>query len=207
MVIKMKQYNDTIYAILGILTTDCRSGYAIKQLIDRSLTHFWKISYGQIYPTLKLLVEEELATITTSAQQGKPDRHEYELTAKGRSVLHEWLEQPIKQIPVERNEVLLKLFFGSHQSRQQSIALVQDYKQKLEARLQTYLNIEQSILQFAKQHQKSTVQTPDADIQQRHMNQQQDEMFWLITLDYGKRTTIAAIEWCISTLEQFSTME
>ncbi|GIP18680.1 hypothetical protein J40TS1_43220 [Paenibacillus montaniterrae] len=177
----MTKYNHTTYAILGILTTDCRSGYSIKQLIDQSLTHFWKISYGQIYPTLKLLVEDGLATITTSVQQGKPDRNEYELTEKGKQTLRQWLEQPIEQIPVERNEVLLKLFFGSHQSKQHSIQIVEDYKQKLEARLQTYLGIEQTIKSYP--------------------TQQEDVKFWLITLDYGKRTTVAGIEWCSHTLE------
>lgn len=173
----MKNYNDTTYAILGILTTSCRSGYAIKQLIDRSLTHFWKISYGQIYPTLKLITEEGLATIATSSQAGKPDRNEYELTVKGRDVLRQWLEQPIKQIPVERNEVLLKLFFGNHQSRQQTISMLQEYKTKLEERYATYEAIEQSI----------TIQATD---------EEKDAQYWLLTLDYGKRTTIAAIEWC-----------
>jgi len=180
-------YNDTTYAILGILTTNCRSGYAIKQLIDRSLNHFWKISYGQIYPTLKLIVAEQLATIKTSSQQGRPDRHEYELTDKGWSVLKHWLEQPLVQPPLERNEVLLKLFFGNHQSQQHSIAIIEDYRNKLEARLQTYCNIEQSILPMA--------------------TSERDAKYWLITIDYGKRTTIAAIEWCSHTLQQLSSLE
>ncbi|MCM3633325.1 MULTISPECIES: PadR family transcriptional regulator [Paenibacillus] len=184
----MKNYNDTTYAILGILTTSCRSGYAIKQLIDQSLTHFWKISYGQIYPTLKLITEEGLATIQSSSQPGKPDRNEYELTDKGKEVLREWLEQPIKQISVERNEVLLKLFFGSHQSKQHTIRTLQDYKNKLEDRYATYVGIEQSITAHA-------------------TDEEQDVQYWLLTLDYGKRTTIAAIEWCEHALLQFNQME
>ncbi len=107
----MSKYNDTTYAILGILTTSCRSGYAIKQFIDQSLTHFWKISYGQIYPALKLITEEGLAELQTHQQPGKPDRHDYILTDKGKDVLKSWLEQPVVQMPFERNEVLLKLFF------------------------------------------------------------------------------------------------
>lgn len=181
----MTSYNDTTYAILGILTTSCRSGYAIKQLIDRSLTHFWKISYGQIYPTLKLITEEGLATIQTSSQTGKPDRNEYELTDKGKEVLQEWLEQPIKQIPVERNEVLLKLFFGSHQSQQQTIRTLQEYKVKLEERYATYVGIEHSIIEHDTQEDN-------------------DAQYWLLTLDYGKRTTVAAIEWCEHALLQFN---
>ena len=112
----MTNYNDTTYAILGILTTECKSGYAIKQFIDQSLNHFWKISYGQLYPTLKLLVQEELAEVHKSTNPGKPDKNEYYLTSKGRDVLKCWLEQPIKQLPIERNEILLKLFLVRHQS-------------------------------------------------------------------------------------------
>ena len=73
----MKKYNDTTYALLGILTTEHRSGYDIKQFMDKSLNHFWKISYGQIYPTLKRLTEEGLAVVETTSQEGKPERKEY----------------------------------------------------------------------------------------------------------------------------------
>ena len=134
-VIQLKKYNHTTYAVLGILTTDCKSGYAIKQFIDQSLNHFWKISYGQIYPTLKLIVEEELATVRTSSEKGKPSSNEYNLTSKGRETLKDWLEKPIEQVPVERNEILLKLFFGRHQSKENIVLHLEDYKQKLEAAL------------------------------------------------------------------------
>ncbi|MFC4558406.1 PadR family transcriptional regulator [Virgibacillus kekensis] len=183
----MKKYNHTTYAILGILTTGCRSGYAIKQLIDNSLKHFWKISYGQIYPTLKLIVEEELATVRSSAQEGKPVRKEYYLTPKGEEALRDWLEKPIEQAPVERNEMLLKLFFGRHQSKESTLLHLNDYKKKLENRYQTYSSIEQMI---------ST-----------HEQNQQDATYWLFTLDYGKRITKAAIDWCESTIKQISNWE
>lgn len=179
----LKKYNHTTYAILGILTTDCRSGYAIKQLIDQSLNHFWKISYGQIYPTLKLIVMEELATVRTLSHKSKPDRHEYYLTLKGKETLRNWLEKPIEHVPIERNEILLKLFFGSHQSKENTIVQLEEYKQKLEARYHTYINIEQAIT--------------------TNKHNGEDARYWLFTLDYGKRITKAAIEWCTFTLEQF----
>ncbi|MBD8070165.1 PadR family transcriptional regulator [Bacillus sp. PS06] len=182
----MKHYNDTTYAILGILTTECKSGYAIKQFIDQSLNHFWKISYGQIYPILKLLVQEELAEVRTSTSQGKLDRNrnEYYLTSKGIEVLKNWLEQPIAQVPTERNEILLKLFFGRYQAQEHKESLLENYKHELENRYQTYLSIEQAILK----HQ--------------HNDNEEDSLYWLLTLDYGKRTTKAAIEWCGSALEK-----
>ncbi|MBO0992696.1 PadR family transcriptional regulator [Bacillus sp. SD088] len=179
----MKKYNHTTYAILGILTTGCRSGYAIKQLIDQSLNHFWKISYGQIYPTLKLIVEEELAVVQTLSERGKPERNEYFLTDKGKAVLKNWLETPIEQIPVERNEVLLKLFFGRHQSKENTLLQLEDYQQKLVERYQLYQNIEKMI-----------TSTP---------HNTEDVTYWLFTLDYGKRVTNAAIDWCDATKEHF----
>ncbi|MFD1416063.1 PadR family transcriptional regulator [Oceanobacillus jeddahense] len=178
----MKKYNDTTYAILGILTTNCRSGYEIKQFIDNSLNHFWKISYGQIYPTLKKLEQEELATIQAASREGKPDRKEYFLTEKGKEVLKDWLEQPLKQLPIERNEVLLKLFFGRHQTEEQSLFLLEDYKQKLENLYQTYEGIEEGIA--------------------RYNNNHSDAKYWLFTLDYGKRVTGAAIAWCDETIKE-----
>lgn len=186
-VILLKNYNHTTYAILGILTTDCRSGYAIKQLIDQSLNHFWKISYGQIYPTLKLIVDEGLATVSTSAAESKPGKNEYTLTSKGEEVLKNWLEEPIEQIPIERNEVLLKLFFGRHQSTEITLAQLQEYKQKLETRYATYMSIEHYI-------------TADKD-------KGEDTSYWLFTLDFGKRVTQAAIDWCTFTLEQLKKEE
>lgn len=179
---KMKNYNHTTYAILGILTTECKTGYAIKQLIDKSLNHFWKISYGQIYPTLKIIVQEGLAEVKTASTDGKPDRQEYFLTLKGIEVLKNWLEQPSEQIPSERNEILLKLFFGRYQEKENTLSLLQNFKQKLKERYQTYEGIEQAIV---------TNNSTD-----------RDAMYWLFTLDYGKKVTKAGIEWCDDTLNK-----
>ncbi|GAB3801762.1 PadR family transcriptional regulator [Virgibacillus kimchii] len=176
----MKKYNDTTYAILGMLTTGNRSGYDVKQFMDQSLNHFWKISYGQIYPTLKRLEQEGLITVETAFQEGKPGRKEYFLTSKGEGALKEWLEEPLKQVPSERNEVLLKIFFGRYQTKEQSIALLKDYKQKLEAQYETYEQIEEMIA--------------------HHGCEAGDAPYWLFTLDYGKRVTNAAMEWCEETI-------
>jgi len=179
----VKNYNNTTYAILGILTTECNSGYSIKQFIDESLNHFWKVSYGQIYPTLKFIVQEGLAEVQSSSSAGKPDRNEYKLTTKGVETLKKWLEEPIDQLPVERNELLLKLFFGHYQSHEHTISLLQHYKQGLHYRYQTYESIEQAILQ--------------------HQHHDKNSLYWLFTLDYGKRITKAAIEWCECTLQKY----
>ena len=73
----------TKYAILGLLTIGCQTGYSMKKMMDESLNHFWKISYGQIYPTLKNLLDEELITVQEQSESGKPDKKAYQLTSLG----------------------------------------------------------------------------------------------------------------------------
>lgn len=183
----MTAINHTKYAILGLLTTGCRSGYSIKQLIDKSLNHFWKVSYGQIYPTLKQLVDEGYATVKQTTQDGKPDKKEYEITQEGKLALQDWLQAPVKDIPTEKNELLLKLFFGTKQTNSVILNQLAQYLKRLKERYTTYLSIEQMITESLLDQSGAT--------------------FWLITLDYGKRTTQAAIDWCEATMEKLKNVQ
>lgn len=98
--------------LLGLLTIGPMSGYDLGQAIRASVGFFWNESYGQIYPNLKNLAAEGLVTSKTHRQKGKPDRHIYTITKKGRERLAAWLAvAPQPEIP--RNELLLKLFFGA----------------------------------------------------------------------------------------------
>ena len=97
--------------LLGLLAIEPMSGYDLGLTIRASVGHIWNESYGQIYPNLKRLAAEGFVTAKTEQQKGKPDRHIYSITEKGRERLVKWLEvQPQPEIP--RNEFLLKLFFG-----------------------------------------------------------------------------------------------
>lgn len=177
----MAKENYTQYAILGLLTTGYHTGYSIKQMIDGSLNHFWKISYGQIYPTLKRLVDQGYAEMKVTAQTGKPDKKEYFITSSGEESLKRWLQQPIQELPTEKNDLLLKLFFSRHQEKSTTIAQLETYHQKLIERSNTYKGIKEMILTESCEHQ--------------------DAPFWIITLDYGLITTDAAIDWCVKTKE------
>ncbi|MCA0172720.1 PadR family transcriptional regulator [Bacillus sp. RAR_GA_16] len=171
----MEKQIHTKYAILGLLTIGCQTGYSMKKMMDESLTHFWKISYGQIYPTLKTLLQEELITVQEQNESGKPDKKEYQLTSLGWQALRNWMETPIQEIGVEKNELLLKLFFSHHQSNKTTLNQLEQYQNKLQERLNTYYAIEEMI--------------------RRTYGDQEEAKFWLLTLDYGIRTTQAASEW------------
>ncbi|HET9121529.1 MAG TPA: PadR family transcriptional regulator, partial [Solirubrobacterales bacterium] len=96
--------------ILGMVAARPRSGYEIKQLIDRSARFFWAASYGQIYPELKKLEDAGLIAGTDAAQGGRR-RTVFKLTGEGRRAARAWIESEAQTLEL-RDEGLLKLFFA-----------------------------------------------------------------------------------------------
>jgi DNA-binding PadR family transcriptional regulator len=115
--------NNTSYVILGMLSLRPMSGYDIKQVADSSVRHFWAISYGQIYPELKNLVD---AGLVSSADTSVGDRRRtvYSLTRSGQEALGDWAAMT-EEVPVEiRDEMLLRLFFGDQLSPAEKVSLL-----------------------------------------------------------------------------------
>src|SRR5438445_11422066 len=161
----MKRENKSKYALLGILSLHSMSGYDIKKTIEASLSNFWSESYGQIYPILKSLVADGLATVSVEAQTGKPDRHVYALTEAGRAELKRWLRKPVEH-EVGRSEILLKLFFGWQAPVQESLRNVEEFRELQQQLLHKYAAIEQ----WLKESEAGHPGLP----------------YWLMTVSYGK---------------------
>jgi DNA-binding PadR family transcriptional regulator len=109
----------TAYVILGMLGLGARTGYDIKGAVDGSTRFFWNASYGQIYPELRRLEKAGLVTGKLAPTGGRK-RKEYELTEQGRAALVAWAAGPA-DMPVLRDESLLKLFFGDALTREQAL--------------------------------------------------------------------------------------
>ena len=174
-----RRTNTSRYAILGVLSLCPMSGYDVKKLIGRSIAHFWNESYGQIYPILNRLAAEGLAERRQETQRGKPDRHVYSLTAKGRAELERWLAVPARPEPV-RSELLLKLFLGSAGPVADSVAQVEHCRTRQRELLDTYVRIERQLRKELAGHPQHA--------------------FSLITLHYGQRRCRATLAWCEETL-------
>jgi PadR family transcriptional regulator, regulatory protein AphA len=174
-------------ALLGLLSLGPMSGYDIRQLIPRSIGHFWSESYGQIYPGLKQLAAAGLAEKKTERQKGKPDRNLYSLTAAGHKQLQQWLQLPVIEKEVPRNEMLLKLFFGAHVSASVSRTHVEAYLDLHQKKLQLYAVI-------AKTLRKEEAHDPQLP-------------FWLMTLNMGKHESAGMVKWCKETLIELAEME
>jgi len=163
------------YAILGMLSIYPMSGYDIKKRVEQSISNFWSESYGQIYPILKRLVDEDLVTKTVERQSGKPDRHVYALTDEGRKELHRWLCEGF--VPkVERNEFLLKLFFGEEVAVTTNLKHVEKYREIQFRLLEKYKLLETEI-------KSKYADDPNSS-------------YWLMTLEYGQYVSQALIKWC-----------
>ena len=112
-------------------------------------------------------------------QEGKPERYVYTLTDKGLEELRRWLTEPIEQM-VERNELLLKLFFGRQVSITDNIKHVQQFQALQAQLLRKYQGIEEYL-------KATCADNPDL-------------CYSLITLRYGILRCQALLAWCDETI-------
>jgi len=182
----MSKESKSRFSLLGMLSLSPMSGYDLRKAIEYSIGHFWNESYPQIYPMLKQLTEEGLTTCSVTKQQGRPDRYTYALTDKGWETLREWLREPF-EYQVQRNELLLKLFFGEYAPTIISIEHVQRYRAMQEHLLAIY-------------------QQTEEQIKVKHANNPH-LTYWLLTLSQGKHAAHAMLAWCDETLATLETLE
>lgn len=173
------------YAILGMLSIEPMSGYDIKKEVEKSISNFWTESYGQIYPVLRNLIAEKLVTKSVESEAGKPDRHVYSLTVKGRTELRRWLRKGFAP-KIQRDEFLLKLFFGEEISPKANIAHVEQFKELQRGLLQKYRAVEKEII--------------------REYGDNSNAPYWLMTVCYGQHVSRALLQWSDKTLAELNRM-
>jgi DNA-binding PadR family transcriptional regulator len=167
--------------LLGLLAVEPMSGYDLGQMIRSSVGYIWNESYGQIYPNLKRLAAAGCVTARTERQKGKPERHIYSITKKGRERLAAWLKvEPQPEVP--RNELLLKLFFGAQNSVEISIQHVERMVERERAFLQEFRRIEHEEI-------SKGLQYPDAP-------------YWKMAARFGQLELEAHLCWAEVTLAQ-----
>jgi DNA-binding PadR family transcriptional regulator len=178
-----KRSSSSTEVLLGILTIQPMSGYDLGQTIRGSVGHFWSESYGQIYPSLKKLAADGFVVSKTERQKGKPDRHIYSITKKGRERLANWLAIP-PQPEIPRNELLLKLFFGVQTSPQILIGYLEHMIENETAILKELTRIEHEILAQNQQY-------PDVP-------------YWKMASRFGEFELQAHVRWAEETLAELN---
>ena len=173
----MPRENKTKYAVLGLLAYAPLSGYDIRRIYAQSLGNFWSESYGHIYPILKRLEGEGLATREVVGRAGRPDRNVYTITELGREELRRWLAVP-PEPQKERVEVLLKVFHGWEVGPAAMIEHVRQTRAEHEALLQRYDHYDEAM--------SAASEPPEA--------------YWLMTVSCGQHVSRAYIAWCDETI-------
>ena len=171
----MSRQPQTEIAVLGALSVQPMSGYAVRAAITETLGHFWSESFGQIYPTLSRL-ETEGHVVRDAV--GQTSGSTFRLTRSGRSRLVALLHEPIAAAP-PRNGTLLRLFFGGLLGPDTCAEIVTAARDHALVLLGTMTEARAAIVAEGR---------PDA-------------AYWLITVSAGEHAAKAQIAWADETLE------
>ena len=170
----------TVESLLGLLSLGPMTGYEMRAMMERSTANFWTESYGQIYPALKRMVKDGLATVDEQVKDGRAKKV-YKITGEGERRLRKWLGVGTTPQP-HRNELLLKVFFGDQALRGDIAAQVAKEKERCRKALEWY----------------EATQTLIETQQARHPAMP----YWRMTLRYGIAEAKAVMAWCDETFAE-----
>ena len=180
----MAKSNKTQYAILGMLSIEPMSGYAIRQLIQQSTANFWSESDGQLYPALASLTKQGLITCKATETVNPREKKVYRITSAGKAELKNWLAQESEK-QIVRSEFMLKLFFGANVAPEINLEHVQAYRYRIKSRLAQLLETQKQIKQEDSPHLP----------------------YWLMSIDYGIKLAETQLEWCKDVIHALEKMK
>lgn len=166
------------YAILGYLGYHPASGYALKKMFDHSVRHFWRANQSQIYRSLADLHRKGWVDMSVEEQDERPDRKVYTITPAGRDALRVWLTETLPP-PSTRSAPLIQAFFAGQLSNAEILQKFEQYRQQMLTLFQMYDRIPEYLAEM-----------------KAEVDSEREAYFWHATLNLGKRTLAANIDWC-----------
>ncbi|WP_206520241.1 PadR family transcriptional regulator [Altererythrobacter sp. BO-6] len=127
------------HVILSVLAEGPATGYDIARAFEQSLRHFWNASHQQIYRDLAALAAAGLVEFEIVAQNDRPNRKLYRISAQGIAELDRWTREPAT--PRVNSELLVKLNAAAAFGPERIASLLSGQRQIHEARLQAYHEI------------------------------------------------------------------
>ena len=172
------------HAILGFLNYQPFSGYDLKKTFDTTVRHFWPADQSQIYRTLGRLTEQGFIRMEKVEQTSRPDRKVYHITESGRRELALWMTAAPPRDPT-RSAALVQVFFIGQLKDKQILAKFEGFAMMMRGVLKVYDNLPENFEEFVEQ-----------------IGSPRETYFWLSTLDLGKRTMRANLEWAEHVIAQ-----
>ena len=177
------------YALLGFLNYDNKTGYELKQTMDRSTNHFWHAKQSQIYQTLKKLEADGLVVSHPEHQESRPDRRVYAITDSGKQAMAAWLAKPVTTLEPNKQLLLLKLFFSGGLGKESLLTQLRLLRKLHEQQLDLYKTESPNVI---KQHGKS-----DPELNR-------DTIMWESTRRFGELHEIMYIDWLDETIRMIA---
>ena len=104
------------HAILVSLSEQPASGLDLTRRFDRSIGFFWTATHQQIYRVLGRMESDGWVLFETVAQQGRPDKKVYDVTAARADRARRWLAEP--DPGQHRSDLAVKLRAASYGDRE-----------------------------------------------------------------------------------------
>ncbi|MGG5340951.1 PadR family transcriptional regulator [Enterococcus sp. AZ192] len=99
------------YILLGLLNDNPMTGYELNQSFRNEIGEFWQAKHSQIYPELIKMEKDGLISHKIEIAGTKLEKKCYSITEKGRAELNSWVNLATEELPVNRDEFVVKLYF------------------------------------------------------------------------------------------------
>jgi DNA-binding PadR family transcriptional regulator len=122
------------FAILGILSWKCSTGYELKKIFEESSFLYWSGNNNQIYKALLHLQSEELVTSEVIHQDSSPSKKKYTITENGLKELKEWVVSS-PEAPEIKKTFLVQLAWSDMLNNQELNELLSKYENELKVQV------------------------------------------------------------------------
>lgn len=168
-------------AILGLLQEKAMHGYELKQQLTQKLGHFWQVSYGSLYPTLKELKQRGAIEPVFDAEETSRRKNVYRITSTGR---REFLELIEDRAATAWEEDKFPLRFAFFRYVKPEIRL------RLLERRRTYLREKLEDLRASLREDAGRIDTYTLSLMQHGMDATAADIEWLDELIVAERRTV-----------------
>jgi DNA-binding PadR family transcriptional regulator len=175
--------------LLGLLNYHPATGYDLKRVIDLSTAHFWHAYHSQIYTTLRKMEDEGLVVSEMDEDDDRLERRVYTLTDAGRANLRAWLETPLTDLPPNKDELMVRLFFSGERNSEAIVEELRVQRALRRKQLEVYddIPIDDNAARLAAQ--------TGEDFERR-------SLFWRMTLEHGRMYEEMYIAWLDKVISQ-----
>jgi DNA-binding PadR family transcriptional regulator len=129
------------HAILVALAERASTGYDLARRFAKSIGQFWTATHQQVYKVLARMEADGWVASTHVAQDGRPDKKVYDLTATGRDELASWIARPAAP-EATRSELAVKIRGASYGDPRAVADEVRRHRALHAERLESYLDNE-----------------------------------------------------------------